>query len=145
MHVDVRVSCERCWCFGLAGVRVWCVCAIVGYREIECGRCGRLACVLALTRGLTLSTSPHPPTLSQNRRSPGHLEVSIEADLEDELFLAELDRIEQVIRQRAFAIFSSIWIQNRPGCKSAWVQKVCVRAPTHACDECTSQKWQASL
>jgi len=57
----------------------------------------------------------------------------MEADLEDELFLAELDRIEQVIHQRAFAIFSSVWIQDRSECTNAWVQKVCVRAPMYAC------------
>jgi hypothetical protein len=57
----------------------------------------------------------------------------MEADLEDELFLAELDRIEQVIHQRVFAIFFGVWIQNWSECKNTRVQKVCVRATVYAC------------
>jgi hypothetical protein len=75
------------------------------------------------------------------------LDVSIEADLEDELFLAELDRIEQVIHKRAFAIFLVYGFKYGPGAKCAGAKsmRACACVCTLVSDECASQEWRASL
>ena len=66
----------------------WCVCVHTVYVCMY-------ACMHSYTR-----THTHTSQAKASDVVPGQLDISVEADLEDELFLAELDRIEQVIPLR---------------------------------------------